>query len=45
MIDINKYSPVGEKDCEGICDREVLIINDNSVIICHGCNRIVIDNR
>lgn len=39
------FAPVGKKDCEGICNREVIMTKDGPVIICHGCMRIVMDNR
>jgi len=45
MKDISKYTPVGEKDCQGVCDREVLITNSGPIVICNGCKRVVMDNR
>jgi hypothetical protein len=42
---IKQYAPVGKKDCQGMCDREVLITKSGPIIICHGCERIVMDNR
>lgn len=42
---LQDFAPVGTKDCQGFCDREVLMTKDGPVIICHGCNRIVMDNR
>jgi hypothetical protein len=38
-------APVGTKDCEGRCQREVIRTEDGTVIICKGCDRIVMDNR
>lgn len=45
MEDLNKYAPIGTKFCEGNCDRKVVITTDGPVIVCEGCERIVIDNR
>lgn len=45
MKDISKYTPVGKKDCQGICDREVLMTKKGPVVICNGCERVVMDNR
>jgi len=39
------YTPVGKKDCESICDREVVVTKDGPVVVCNGCMRIVMDNR
>jgi hypothetical protein len=43
MKNINDYKPVGKKDCEGICDREVLVTKNGAFIICNGCMRVVMD--
>ena len=40
-----KFAPVGTKPCEGKCDREVLLTPTGPIIVCYGCNRIVIDKR
>lgn len=45
MKNLNDYTPVGKKDCESICDREVVVTKDGPVIICNGCMRIVMYNR
>lgn len=45
MPDLSKFAPVGTKDCESKCDRSVVMTKDGPVIICNGCNRIVMDNR
>lgn len=45
IIDLSKYTPVGKKDCQGMCDRKVVPTKDGVVIVCDGCNRIVMDNR
>lgn len=45
MKKLSDYTPVGKKDCESICDREVVVTKDEPVIICNGCMRIVMDNR
>jgi hypothetical protein len=39
------FTPVGKKDCQGVCDREVVMTKDGPAIVCHGCKRIVMDNR
>lgn len=38
-----KYAKVGERSCEGICDRKVVPSKDGPMIVCNGCKRIVID--
>ena len=46
MEEISKdYAPVGTKDCQGICDREVVITDGGPVVICHSCMRVVMDKR
>jgi hypothetical protein len=42
---LEDFIPIGKKDCQGMCDREVIMTKDGPVIVCHGCNRIVMDNR
>ena len=42
---LQNLAPVGPKDCEGICDRDVLMTKTGPVVICKGCMRIVMDNR
>ena len=42
---LQNLAPVGTKDCEGICDRDVLMTKTGPVVICKGCMRIVMDNR
>jgi hypothetical protein len=42
---LEEFSPVGEKDCEMKCDRDVVMTKDGPVIVCKGCMRIVMDNR
>lgn len=39
------FAPVMTKDCQGVCDRQVVITKEGPVIVCHGCMRIVMDNR
>jgi len=39
------FSPLGERDCQMKCDREVRMTKEGPVIICHGCKRVVMDNR
>lgn len=40
-----KYFPIGTRHCEGKCDRKVINTKEGSILVCDGCNRIVIDNR
>lgn len=40
-----EYAPVGTKDCQGFCDRDVIMTNTGPLVICKGCKRIVMDNR
>lgn len=42
---IKNYTPVGEKDCQGMCDREVIMTKNGPIVVCHGCERVVMDNR
>jgi hypothetical protein len=44
-VNISNYAPVLTKDCEGACDRKVIVTKTGPIIICDGCNRIVMDNR
>jgi len=39
------FSPVGTKDCQGVCDRQVVMTKESTVIVCNGCMRIIMDNR
>ncbi len=43
--DIKNYAPPMTKDCEGRCDREVVITKTGPIIICDACKRVVMDNR
>ncbi len=43
--DFKDFSPPMSKDCQGVCDRQVVMTKDGPVIVCHGCMRIVMDNR
>jgi len=43
--DLSEYCPVGTKDCEGKCDRNVVMTKDGPVIVCNACKRVVMDNR
>lgn len=45
MEDISKYAPLGTAFCEGECLRKVIITDKGPVIVCDGCNRVVIDKR
>lgn len=42
---LKDFIPVGKKDCQGVCDREIIMTKEGPVIVCHGCNRVVMDNR
>jgi hypothetical protein len=42
---LQSFAPVGTKDCEMKCDRDVLMTRTGPVVICKGCMRIVMDNR
>jgi hypothetical protein len=42
---LSDYAPVGTKECEMKCDREPVMTPKGPVVVCHGCKRIVIDNR
>lgn len=44
-MDLSKYAPVGTKDCEIKCDRNVLMTPEGPVVVCDACNRIVRNNR
>jgi hypothetical protein len=44
-IKLEQFAPQGTKHCEAKCNREIVITKTGPVIVCHGCNRIVIDNR
>ena len=39
------FAPVGTKDCEMKCERGVIMTKEGHVIVCHGCKRIIMDNR
>lgn len=43
--DISEFAPVGTKECEGKCDRTVIMTKDGPVVACNACKRIVMDNR
>lgn len=43
--ELEKYAPVGTKGCDGQCLRNVIITENGPVIVCDGCDRIIIDNR
>ncbi len=44
-IKLENFAKVGTKNCEANCKREVLMTKNGPIVICHGCNRIVIDQR
>jgi predicted metal-binding protein len=43
--DFKDFSPVMTKECQGACDRQVVMTKEGPVIVCNGCMRIVMDNR
>jgi hypothetical protein len=44
-MNLEEFSPVGTTFCEGICDREVLLTPEGTIVVCQACKRIVFDNR
>ena len=42
---LRDYAPQGTKTCESKCEREPVMTPAGPVVVCHGCMRIVIDNR
>lgn len=42
---LRDFAPVGKKECESNCDREVAMTPDGPIVVCKSCMRIVIDNR
>lgn len=42
---LSEFAPVGTKDCEGKCERSVIMTKDGPVVACTACKRIVMDNR
>ena len=44
-IKLEQFAPQGTKPCEAKCNREIIMTKQGPVIVCFGCNRIVIDNR
>jgi hypothetical protein len=42
---LQNLAPVGTKDCEMKCERDVIMTKTGPVVICHACERIVMDNR
>lgn len=42
---LDDFAPVGTKDCEMKCDRDVIMTKDGPVVVCKACKRIVMDNR
>lgn len=43
--DFNDFAPVMTKDCEGMCERDVVMTKEGPVVVCNACMRIVMDNR
>ena len=44
-INLNEFAQVNTKDCQNMCERDVIMTKNGPVIICHVCKRIVMDNR
>jgi hypothetical protein len=42
---LKDFAPVGTKECQSKCDREVLMTRKGPVIVCNACKRVVMDNR
>ena len=42
---LREFAPVGTKECESNCAREIAMTPKGPVVICTACKRIVIDNR
>jgi hypothetical protein len=43
--DLERFAPIGEKDCEGSCERDIVTTKTGVVIVCNKCDRIVMDKR
>lgn len=41
--DLEKFAPVGQKFCEGKCDRQIIKTENSVIIVCLGCNRRVME--
>lgn len=44
-LNLDEFAPQGKKDCQMMCNREVVMTKEGPIILCHGCKRIVMDNR
>ena len=42
---LKDYAPQGTKSCEAKCNTEVKMTPDGPLVICHGCMRVIMDNR
>ena len=42
---LRDYASQGTKPCEAKCEREVVMTPNGPLVVCHGCMRVVIDNR
>lgn len=42
---IEDFAPVSTKSCQMKCERDVVMTKEGPVIVCYGCNRVVMDNR
>lgn len=42
---VSKFSPKGTKRCESICERECIDLVNGYAVVCHGCNRIVMEDN
>jgi hypothetical protein len=40
---IDRFAKLGEKECQMKCDREVLMTKNGPVVVCNGCERIVME--
>jgi hypothetical protein len=44
-MNIEKFAPLGTKDCESKCDRKVHVDGKSRKIICVACQRIVMEMK
>jgi hypothetical protein len=44
-VNLSEFAPVGKKQCESKCDRQVVMTEKGPVVACLACKRIVIDRR
>ncbi len=42
---LDNFAAEGLKECQMMCERDILMTPDGPVVVCHGCKRVVMDNR